>query len=75
MTQVNRQHLRKKENIIVSQPNQEEPLMGNSTKHNDMDSLDPSMMEEPNNAMKTMTYTHSGHSIKPTMCTGERTQQ
>ena len=75
MTQVNHQHLRKKENIIVSQPNQEEPLMGNSAKHNDRDSLDTSMMEEPNNAMETMTYTHSGHSIKPTMCMVESTQQ
>ena len=39
------------ESIIVSQPNHEEPIMGSSTEHNDTDSPDTSVMEEPNHAM------------------------
>ena len=49
--------------------------MGSSSDHNDMDSPDTSVMEEQNNAMETMTYTHSSCSIKPTMCMVESTQQ
>ena len=62
------------ENTIVSQQNQEEPIMDSSTEHNDSESLDTSVMEEPKNATETTTYTHSSHCIKPTTCMVESTQ-